>query len=47
MVVDDSLLSDGDVWFEAGDHEQLVHVAARSFRELLEGCRHGRFGTTH
>jgi len=47
MVVDDSLLSDGDVWFEAGDHEQLVHMAARSFRELLEGCRHGRFGTTH
>lgn len=40
-MVDDELLSLADVYFEAGDHELLVHTDGASFRELLRGVRHG------
>ncbi len=40
-VVDDELLSLADVYFEAGDHELLVHTDGANFRELLRGVRHG------
>jgi Ala-tRNA(Pro) deacylase len=42
-VVDDSLLSAPDVYFEAGDHEDLVHLSGAEFLSLLSGSRHGRF----
>lgn len=40
---DDSLVSQPEVYFEAGDHETLVHLKSRDFVQLLEGCRHGHF----
>lgn len=40
-MVDDELLSLADVYFEAGDHELMVHTDGASFRELLRGVRHG------
>jgi len=40
-LVDDDLMALGDVYFEAGDHEQLVHTDGESFRDLLRGARHG------
>lgn len=40
-LVDDDLLNLADVYFEAGDHELLVHTDGASFRELLRGVRHG------
>lgn len=42
-VVDDSLLRLPDLYFEAGDHEELVHLSGAAFRELVGTSRHGRF----
>ncbi len=47
LAVDDSLLRLPDVYFEAGDHEGLVHVSGEAFRSLLGGSMHGRFGHVH
>jgi len=40
---DDSLMAPKELYFEAGDHETLVHLKSRDFARLLEGCPHGRF----
>jgi len=43
-VVDDTLAEQADIYFEAGDHEQLIHVSAETFLALLgENTRHGCF----
>jgi Ala-tRNA(Pro) deacylase len=42
-VYDEALAELTEVWFEAGDHEDLVHVSGGAFLRLLEGARHGRF----
>ena len=43
-VVDDTLAEQSDIYFEAGDHEQLIHVSAETFQTLLgERAGHGRF----
>lgn len=47
MLVDDSLLRIPDVYFEGGDHEDLVHVGAEAFRALTGLARHGRIGRPH
>ena len=47
IVVDDSLLSVPEVWFEAGDHEDLIHVRGAAFLSLLSGARHGSFLARH
>jgi Ala-tRNA(Pro) deacylase len=36
-VVDGRLTREPDVYFEAGDHVELVHVSATSFRKLMRG----------
>ena len=42
-IVDDSLLQKNDVYFEAGDHEELIHVSGKQFQDLVADARHGRF----
>lgn len=42
-VWDDSLTSQPDVYFEAGDHETHVRVKTRDFVGLLEGAQHLAF----
>ncbi len=42
-LLDDELMTHSDIYFEAGDHEDLVHVAGAAFRELLSHSEHGRF----
>lgn len=42
-VVDDAIAEQPDIFFEAGDHEQLIHVSAETFQSLLgehvqQGC---------
>jgi Ala-tRNA(Pro) deacylase len=37
-IVDESLVGQGDVYFEAGDHADLVHLAEEHFFRLLEGA---------
>jgi Ala-tRNA(Pro) deacylase len=34
-VVDDAIAEQPDIFFEAGDHEQLIHVTAETFQALL------------
>lgn len=43
-VVDDAIAEQPDIYFEAGDHEQLIHVSAEAFEVLMgESTRHGQF----
>ncbi len=42
-LVDDSLLEQSDIYFEAGDHEQLVHMKRQDFGKLLGDATHGCF----
>ena len=47
MLVDDSLLDQPDLYFEGGNHEDLVHVGADAFRELVGRSSHGPIGRAH
>lgn len=42
-VYDDSLAGLNDVYFEAGDHDDVVHMSGKAFLDLLSGSLHGRF----
>jgi Ala-tRNA(Pro) deacylase len=39
-VIDESLIQSNDIYFEAGDHEDLIHVKGSSFRKLMQGLQH-------
>jgi len=41
--LDEALTSLANVYFEAGDHEHLVHVSGEDFKVLLGGARHGHY----
>ena len=41
--LDQALTSLANIYFEAGDHEQLVHTAGDDFQRLLSGVRHGYY----
>jgi Ala-tRNA(Pro) deacylase len=43
VVVDDSLDEVSDVYFEAGDHTDLVHISGEDFHDLMVDADHGRF----
>lgn len=43
VVFDDALSQLPDVYFEAGDHEDVVHVRGEDFLALLDGALHGHF----
>ena len=42
-IWDDSLMNSADLYFEAGDHENLVHLRTEYFIELVRDCQHGEF----
>lgn len=42
-IVDDSLVGLAEVYFEAGDHEELIRVDGEQFLRILNQARHGRF----
>ena len=42
-VYDDSLSCLSEVYFEAGDHDDVVHMTGEAFLELLSGSLHGSF----
>ena len=42
-VYDDSLAGLSDVYFEAGDHDDVVHMSGDAYLDLLSDSRHGRF----
>lgn len=43
VVMDDSLEKCSDVYFEAGDHTDLIHVRGPVFLQLMQHARHGHF----
>jgi Ala-tRNA(Pro) deacylase len=42
-LLDEALTCLPEVYFEAGDHEQLVHLSGDEFLSLLSGARRGYF----
>lgn len=40
---DESLMRPAELYFEAGDHEHLVHLKSADLLPLLQGCAHGEF----
>ncbi len=42
-IVDETLAEQPDIYFEAGDHEQLVHVSGEVFEALLGEAQHTDF----
>ncbi len=42
-IVDDSLVGQPEVYFEAGDHEELIRVSGEQFVALLREARYGHF----
>ena len=45
MVWDDCLAEHADIYFEAGDHECLMHVSTRDFIDMVGDSRHGRISS--
>jgi len=43
VIFDDHLNECQDVYFEAGDHTDLVHVTGKDFRTLMGNASHGEF----
>lgn len=43
VLVDDSLRGHDDIYFEAGDHEELVRVSGSDFGKLIGVATHGPF----
>lgn len=46
-LLDDELLALPDLFFEAGDHEDLVHLSGLAFRALLDQTQHGAISTAY
>ena len=46
IILDDSLEAHADLYFEAGDHEHLVHMATGQFMALVGPAQRVHFGVT-
>ena len=46
VFLDERLLEREEVYFEAGDHEDLVRVTGTDFARLMAGSQRGHFGHT-
>lgn len=42
-IVDKSLLSASEIYFESGDHEKLIHIKESEFEKLMQGANYDRF----
>lgn len=45
MIIDDSIDEQQDVFFEGGDHCNLVHMSRAQFQKLTQNVPHGRIST--
>ncbi len=43
VAVDSRLAACDDVYFEAGDHAELLHLRGEDFRDLMAGAEHGNY----
>jgi Ala-tRNA(Pro) deacylase len=39
-IIDEDLLHCSDIYFEAGNHRELIHVRGKDFNQLMEGAPH-------
>jgi Ala-tRNA(Pro) deacylase len=44
--LDECLVDEPEVFFEAGDHEELVRIEGAQFQQLLKSARRGHYGHT-
>ncbi len=42
-LIDDNLLNQDDIYFEAGDHQQTVHMSRKNFGRLVGDAEHSQF----
>jgi Ala-tRNA(Pro) deacylase len=42
-IIDDSLAAQPEIYFEAGDHERLIHMKRDQFTTLMEHAGHAKF----
>jgi Ala-tRNA(Pro) deacylase len=42
-MLDDSLAEQTDIYFEAGDHEALIHMTCEQFELMMADAEHGSF----
>lgn len=45
VALDVSLADCDEIYFEAGNHSELIHLHGDDFRDLMVGARQGRFST--
>lgn len=43
VLVDETLLDQDEIYFEAGDHTELVHMSGQDFEALMAHAGHGQF----
>jgi len=41
-IIDDDLLECSDIYFEAGNHRELVHIKGHDFQRLMRGAPHSK-----
>jgi Ala-tRNA(Pro) deacylase len=46
-IVEESLMDQPEIYFEAGDHTELIHMSHEQFMDLMANARRGRFMTHH
>ncbi|XKE46895.1 YbaK/EbsC family protein [Halomonas organivorans] len=47
VYLDDQLRHQPDIYFDAGDHETLVHMSGHEFDRLMADSRHGTISRHH
>ena len=43
VVLEDCLSDCPDIYFESGDHTDLIHMRGEDFQRLMRGAGHGQF----
>jgi len=43
VILEDRLSDCSDIYFEAGDHKELIHMRGEDFLKLMRGANHGQF----
>ena len=43
VAVDDSFAECKEVYFEGGNHMELIHISGEDFRDLMAGAEHGSY----
>ncbi len=45
--VDESLMNLSSIYFESGDHQELVHTLGEDFQEMMRGVQYGNYSHRH